>query len=57
MQIYEESLKTFRDIYASLESKFFDGKAEGIKEEKIEIAKKMLEQNLNIDIIKNDFWL
>jgi predicted transposase/invertase (TIGR01784 family) len=59
MQSYEDSLKYYRDIKNSLdtarEEGFLEGEQKGLKEgelkSKIEIAKKMLLQNVDVHII------
>lgn len=50
---YEDSLKYYRDLKNSLDTARGEGKMEGIKEGRIEIAKKALEKGLSInDIIE-----
>lgn len=44
-------MKYYRDIKASLDTKFEEGKNEGIKERSKEIAIKMLKKNTPIEII------
>ena len=69
MTVYEESLKNFRDLYATLETKYIEGKIEGKaeglsegikkgiiegeKKKQIEISKKMLDQKIDIELVKN----
>ncbi len=52
---YEDSLKYYRDIKASLDTKFEEGKKEGMiegrKEGMIEVALELLKQGVDIDII------
>lgn len=50
-EMYNLRLKAIRDEMNIRESGFIDGKEEGKKEQKIEIAKNMLQENINIDVI------
>jgi predicted transposase/invertase (TIGR01784 family) len=55
VEAYEDSLKSYRDFIASLETKYNEGIKEGIEigreEERIEMAKNMLTKKMEIDII------
>jgi len=50
---YEESLKEYRDYYNTIATAEKDARMEGRKEEKIEIAKSLITQNVDIQVIKN----
>ena len=50
-EIYEDSLKYYRDLVNSMDTAEQDGKEKGKREEKIEIAKKSLKEGLSIDVI------
>jgi predicted transposase/invertase (TIGR01784 family) len=48
---YEDSMKYYRDLKNSFDTKFREGKTEGKMEEKIEIAKNLLKMGLTIESI------
>jgi len=48
---YHKNLKVYRDLINSLDTAHAKGKIEGQMEEKIKVAKKLLEANLSIDFI------
>lgn len=50
-QDYEDSLKYYRDLKNSLDTAREEGEARGKKEEKIEIAKKMILKEMNVSLI------
>lgn len=50
-QDYEDSLKYYRDLKNSLDTKFEEGKIEGMIEGKIEVAKNLLQNGVDIEII------
>jgi predicted transposase/invertase (TIGR01784 family) len=49
---YEDSLKYYRDLKNSLDTAFDEGKEEGIEQEKVTIAKKLIENGVSIHLIK-----
>jgi predicted transposase/invertase (TIGR01784 family) len=51
IQSYEDSLKYYRDIKASLDTKYEEGEIKGKMEEKINVAKAGLREGLPIDLI------
>ena len=48
---YRSSLMAFNDYYNTLETAKQEGRKEGEKKKTLELAKKMKEQNLNIETI------
>ena len=54
---YERSLKSYRDMQNTMDYKYTKGRKEGKKEEKIEIAKNLLKNNISIKIIINSTGL
>ena len=48
---YEDSLKYYRDIKASMDTKFEEGMMQGKKEGKLEVAKALLEGGISMDVI------
>jgi predicted transposase/invertase (TIGR01784 family) len=57
VEAYEDSLKSYRDFIASLETKYNEGIKEGREQERIEIAKNMLNDNEPIKKIIKYFRL
>jgi predicted transposase/invertase (TIGR01784 family) len=51
LQAYESHLKAYRDNYAVIETALFDGEAKGRAEERIEIARNLKLEGLNIALI------
>ena len=51
IQSYEDSLKYYRDIKASMDTKYEEGEIKGKMEEKINVAKAGLREGLPIDLI------
>ena len=50
-EIYEDSLKNYRDLVNSIDTAEQDGKEKGKKEKAFEIAKKCLKKGMNIEDI------
>ncbi|MGD2086940.1 MAG: Rpn family recombination-promoting nuclease/putative transposase [Candidatus Aminicenantes bacterium] len=48
---YEESLKNYRDLKGVVDTSYEEGKAEGIVEGKVEMAKKLKKEGIDIHII------
>ena len=48
---YEDSLKKYRDLYSAMETARMEGEIKGKIERDVEIARKMLEDNVSIEII------
>ena len=54
---YEDSLKYYRDLKNSLDTAFDEGKEEGIEQEKVTIAKKLIAHGISIELIKTSTGL
>lgn len=48
---YEDSLKYYRDLKNSLDTAFDEGKEEGIEQEKITIAKNLIQNGVSVELI------